>query len=229
MGNERLPNPHAEPNGLSELTSAYHDARHLLAFLSGLLLTWDYLGLRFEGAPEGVLGLKAFIKYPDAIPNAILILACYAALRVGIEWWQCDETRRDTTASIVDCGFSYFLFVAAVTGYILRRFQADFSRLTIIGVAIGVLIAPLFVLLLRLPQANDKWVEGITRPTTRLLWTMLSGSGVAALTGTAIGLALDLQPSVILGVPIGAALAGIAGAFFSKRIGGRLRGRLPAA
>lgn len=54
-----------EASAPPELTDAYHHSRHLLAFLSGLLLTWDYLGLAFEGAPEGLFGLKVSIAHPS--------------------------------------------------------------------------------------------------------------------------------------------------------------------
>ena len=123
---------------IPELTAAYHHARHLLAFVSGLLLTWDYIGLRLAGgAREGLFGLKLFIARPDVIPNAILILGFYGALRLGVEWWNCDPVRRDTTASIVDCAVTYMLFVAAETGYVLNRFQAELSPLPTTVGAVG--------------------------------------------------------------------------------------------
>lgn len=219
----------ANPRTLPELTVSYHHARHLLAFVSGLLLTWDYLGLSFGAASEGFFGLRVFIRHPDTIPNAILILGFYCALRLGVEWWQCDEDRRDTTASIVDCAVAYLLFVAAETSFVLLRFQATFSRLTIIGVVLGLGFTPLFALLFKRAQPKHKWDEGIRRPTYRLLWTILSASGVAALTVTAIGLLLGLPRWLTPGLPIGAASAGIVGAFFHKSIARKLSSGLSAA
>jgi hypothetical protein len=217
----------ATSHPLPELTPAYHQARHLLGFLSALLLMWDYLGLGFVPADEGLFGLKVMIGHTAVIANVILVLGFYGALRLGVEWWQCDQGRRDTTASIVDCAVAYLLFVAAETYYVLLRLHVEIKPLTGLGVILGLLFAPLFILFVWLAQPKTKRQRALEAPTTRLLWTILSASGIAVITLTAIGILVAVPGSVLLGLPIGAVLWALA-AFFYTRIAKKLSS-LPAA
>lgn len=218
---------------LPDLTESFHRARHVLALLSGILLTWEFLGLSFGEADSGVLGVKIKIAHPDAIPTAIVALIAYGAFRLGVEWYQCDQRRRDEPASIVDLVVAYTLGIFAVAIYAVQRFTpfmlADARPESIVlGAVLGFALAPTVMVALWWPQSSHKWVEGLRSGSTRLLWTILSGSGIAVLLFTLTGLVLGCGPSVTLGLAIGAALCGVAGGFASGTIARFLRKRLSA-
>jgi hypothetical protein len=146
---------------------------------------------------------------------------------MGVEWWQCDRDRREETASIVDLVAAYALAIFAIslfTSQQLTPFELanGFTARTLLWVLIGFVLAPLVMLVLRLCQPKSRWTRGITLGTSRQLWTILSGAGIAAVVGTAAGIGLHracgVDASAGLGLAIGSATCGIVGAFlFGKR------------
>ena len=111
-----------------QMTEAYHKARRLLALFSGILIAWEYVGLRIGEQTGGPVTTKlpitetvVTIKNAEVIPVVVVILTIYFGFRLAIEWLQCDAQARTTLASKTDLQVAYFLASAAVLLFVLQR------------------------------------------------------------------------------------------------------------
>lgn len=208
------------PTTLPHLSEDFHKARHLLAILSGILMMWEFLGLSVGPGSADLAGVSVTIAHGEAIPYAIIVLIAYSWFRMGVEWFQCDARRRNETASIVDLVAAYAISILAIALFVSQRFTpfklaTGLRPLTLLWILLGFAFAPLVIGVTRVPQSRDKWERGKTLGTSRRLWTILSGAGIAAILGVPAGLAfyhlLNIDPSATLGFPVGSALCGIAG------------------
>jgi hypothetical protein len=110
------------------MTEAYHKARRLLALFSGILIAWEYVGLRIGEQTGGPVTAKlpitetvVTIQNAEVIPVVVMILTIYFGFRLAIEWFQCDAQARTTLASKTDLRIAYFLASAAVLLIVLQR------------------------------------------------------------------------------------------------------------
>jgi hypothetical protein len=108
----------------SALTSEYHKARKQLMLWAGILLIWELVGVDLEKAKEAegnVGALVKSIKSPQAVPWVLLILVGYFLFKVTVEWYQCNETRRNMRVAKIDF---HSAWVVSLLAYILYLVQA---------------------------------------------------------------------------------------------------------
>jgi len=116
-----------EPNAsLEPLSDAYHKARRNLALFSGLLIAWEYVGFSVGDDGRGATamvpgGVALKLKHPEVIPVVVLVLILYFAVRLAIEWYQCDKNRRRKRAAHWDVGLTYFFAGTAVSIFVLQQ------------------------------------------------------------------------------------------------------------
>ena len=111
-----------------QLTDAYHKARRLLALFSGILISWEYVGISLGDATSKVASATLpiantpiNIRNPEVFPVVILTLVLYFAFRLAVEWNQCDKRRTALFASQVDLIASYLLSGGAILLYVLQQ------------------------------------------------------------------------------------------------------------
>lgn len=118
-----------EPKALS---TEYHKARKQLMLWAGILLVWEFVGIDLEKAKEaeGYAGaLIKSIKSPQAVPWVLLILVGYFIFKLTVEWYQCNEVRRDMRVAKIDfisaCVVSLLAYVLYFAQAISRVQFAD--------------------------------------------------------------------------------------------------------
>lgn len=115
------PKPKRDP---SALTSEYHKARKQLMLWAGILLIWELVGVDLERAKEADGNFSALvkaIKSPQAVPWVLLILVAYFLFKVTVEWYQCNEARRNMRVARIDFTSAW---VVSLLAYVLYFAQA---------------------------------------------------------------------------------------------------------
>lgn len=130
-----------------QLTETYHKARRSLVLCSGLLIAWEYLGLKLGEAVDTPAG-PLTLANPEAAPVVLLLLVLFFALRLAIEWKQCDEARRKRPASRVDLAVSCMLGGAAVLLFVAQQALGIRLADVLTPVAAGTFTAGFFVVIL---------------------------------------------------------------------------------
>jgi hypothetical protein len=126
------------------------------------------------------------------------------------------------------------LAIYAVALFLLQRFTpfrvVDVAPILVaLGAITGFILAPSVMLFFWWLQPRPKREKGLREGASRLLWTILSGSGLAAVLLTIAGLILGAGPAVTLGLCLGATLCGVVGGFLEPKLAAYLIERLPAA
>lgn len=100
------------------LSTEYHKARKQLMLWAAILFIWELVGIDLEKMKEAGGNAGAIItaiKSPQAVPWALLILVGYFAVKLRIEWRQCNEARRQVREAKQDyylaCGVALAAFV----------------------------------------------------------------------------------------------------------------------
>ena len=109
---------------IPSLSDQYHKARRQLMLWSGILFTWELVGIDFEKMKSvgGNIGaLSSALKSPQAVPWVLLILIIYFSYRVVIEWSQCNLARRSKIASKIDYRMSLIVAIVAISLYFVQR------------------------------------------------------------------------------------------------------------
>ena len=104
-------------DNVPELTSQYHRSRMLLVLFSGLLGAWELLGCKLDGKLFGVLT----VEHQNLIPLVLLLCTLYYGVRLGIEWYQSSDERRQRTPSQVDLSLAFGLAVLALIVFLVQK------------------------------------------------------------------------------------------------------------
>jgi len=147
--NEKQPEAPAVPpipEPTPQLTEQYYKAHKLYGLFAALLLAWELVGIDLGEDPFPYLDIK--LKSPAAAPWVLLALMVYFGFRVTVEWYQCEERRRQLRASKVDFAVSHViagfsLFVLLFQSVWQRQF-ADFVDTSVFGRVVFYVLVFLF-------------------------------------------------------------------------------------
>lgn len=81
--------PQRSPREVSQLTDPYRKAHKLYVLFSGLLASWELIGISLDTKDKWGIELKS----PKAVPLILLTLMLYSGYRTIIEWLQCGPER----------------------------------------------------------------------------------------------------------------------------------------
>jgi len=131
---------------MSPLSENYHKARRQYALFSGLLIAWEFVGLRLHHDSLRSKGID--ILSPQAVPFALIALILYFFYRIVMEWLRNDESTRERALSMTDFAVSHFLALGAIGVFIYQRMAAiqiaDNIRLWVGQVNVGDVFAGIF-------------------------------------------------------------------------------------
>lgn len=115
--------PALEPTQSKEvpqLTDAYRKAHKSYVMSSGLLASWELIGITLTTKERWGIELKS----PSAVPLILFTLVFYSGYKLTIEWLQCDPERRKNAAAKLDYVTAHVMALAAiaisVVQYLLR-------------------------------------------------------------------------------------------------------------
>ena len=97
------------------LSDTYHKARRMLALFSGILIAWEYAGIKIGTSKIPISETPVTFNNSEVFPVIILMLVFYFTFRVAVEWNQCDEERKDIFAAQADLFVSYLIAGVALT------------------------------------------------------------------------------------------------------------------
>jgi hypothetical protein len=84
------PTPEFPSKEVPQLTEAYRKAHQAYVLASGLLASWELIGITLDTKEKWGIELKS----PKAVPLILFTLVLYLGYRLVIEWLQCDAERR---------------------------------------------------------------------------------------------------------------------------------------
>lgn len=84
-----LPEPQRSPTDVPQLTDAYRKAHKAYVLASGLLASWELIGITLDTKDKWGIELKS----PKAVPLILFTLVFYSGYKMIIEWLQCDAER----------------------------------------------------------------------------------------------------------------------------------------
>lgn len=133
------------------LSDSYHRARRMFALLCGILIAWEYIGIRIGGdainnnqSVTGIapgIGLPVTIRNPEIIPTIIFILVLYFSFRFTIEWRRSPTEIRNHLTSIIDAVVAYLIGFVAVNIFAVQRItQIRFANVLNTYSAVGAFI-----------------------------------------------------------------------------------------
>ncbi len=112
------------PEETKPLSDTYHKARRMLAFLSGLLIAWEYAGIKIGASKIPFAETHVTFENAEVFPVIILMLVFYFTFRVAVEWNQCNEERKDKFAAQVDLYVAYMIAGIALIIYVLHQMSS---------------------------------------------------------------------------------------------------------
>ncbi len=98
------------PKRFPPVTDAYRKAHKNYVLVSGLLASWELIGISLSTKEKWGIELKS----PTAVPLILFTLIFYSGYKMTIEWLQCDAERRKNKAAKVDYGSAHLIAVAAI-------------------------------------------------------------------------------------------------------------------
>ena len=132
---------------IPQLTDAFHKARKMYVLFSGILLIWEFMGIRLtnlentqEASKVTVLSNELVVNAPNGAPVALILLIVYFGMRLVVEWHQSNALRRGMLASRADLWGSHFIAILAISvftyqnianQYIFERSDTDFTSLLV--------------------------------------------------------------------------------------------------
>jgi hypothetical protein len=101
------------------LTEEYHKARKQYALFAGLLMAWELIGVRLDTKlfPSANVELLT----PEAAPLVLIVMVLYSGYRTSIEWYQCDERRRELRVSKIDFRVAHIIGIASLALFAIQR------------------------------------------------------------------------------------------------------------
>lgn len=98
------------PKVVPELTDAYRKAHKSYVLASGLLASWELIGITLDTKEKYGIELKS----PKAVPLILFTLVIYSGYKMTIEWMQCHPERRQHTAAKWDYRIAHGLAFVAI-------------------------------------------------------------------------------------------------------------------
>src|SRR5437016_12653472 len=92
---EPVPAPVKE---IPSLSDAYRKAHKSYVLVSGLLASWELIGITLQTKEKWGIELKS----PAAVPLILFTLVFYSGYKLIVEWEQCDAERRKHRAAKID-------------------------------------------------------------------------------------------------------------------------------
>jgi hypothetical protein len=80
------PESERSPKDVPQLTDAYRKAHKAYVLASGLLASWELIGITLD--TKGKWGIE--LKSPNAVPLILFTLVFYSGYKMIIEWLQCE-------------------------------------------------------------------------------------------------------------------------------------------
>jgi hypothetical protein len=80
------PEPERSSNDVPQLTDAYRKAHKAYVVASGLLASWELIGITLDTKDKWGIELKS----PNAVPLILFTLVFYSGYKMIIEWLQCE-------------------------------------------------------------------------------------------------------------------------------------------
>lgn len=112
---------YVDPTTPPPLSDHYHQARKQYSLVSGILLAYVLVGIKFPDNGKIIPSAEVALKTPDALPLIFIALLAYFAYRITIEWNQCHEQRCAFLASKIDFYVAHALGILAVASYLIDR------------------------------------------------------------------------------------------------------------
>ncbi|HEY6252257.1 MAG TPA: hypothetical protein VI685_20060 [Candidatus Angelobacter sp.] len=114
-----IPQPEP-PKEIPELTDAYRKVHKNYVLASGLLASWELIGITIQTKEKWGLELKS----PAAVPIILFSLVIYFGYKTWIEWWQCNPERKKHLAAKWDYRIAHAIALIAMgistVQYLLR-------------------------------------------------------------------------------------------------------------
>lgn len=135
---------------IPELTDAYRKAHKSYVLASGLLASWELIGITLQTKEKWGIELKS----PTAVPLILFVLVIYSGYKTSIEWWQCNPERKQHPAAKWDYrvahGIAFIAIVISIVQALLHIQILDvLARHTFIyRIILLVIIAPLIIVAL---------------------------------------------------------------------------------
>lgn len=98
------------PKEIPELTDAYRKAHKSYVLASGLLASWELIGITIQTKEKWGIELKS----PAAVPLILFTLVIYSGYKTTIEWWQCNPDRKKHPAAKWDYRIAHTIASAAI-------------------------------------------------------------------------------------------------------------------
>jgi hypothetical protein len=122
------------------LPDSYHRAHRGYAAVAGLLLAWEFVGIKIQ--PPEATTFPATLNSPEAAPLVLSALVVYFGIKFTVEWRQSDAVRRARPVSLFDFALAHALGVVSVGLYAIQRlFTARLAEVIEPPVASGAVLA----------------------------------------------------------------------------------------
>jgi hypothetical protein len=93
-----------------QATDAYRKAHKAYVLVSGMLASWELIGITLD--TKGKWGIE--LKSPNAVPLILFTLLFYSGYKMTVEWLQCDSARRKDRIARLDFWVAHFIALAAI-------------------------------------------------------------------------------------------------------------------
>src|SRR5215469_16403924 len=91
-------------------TEAYRKAHKIYVLVSGLLASWELIGVSLETKEKWGIELKS----PKAVPLILFTLVFYTGYKMTVEWLQCDPARRQDKVAKLDFNVAHLIAIGAI-------------------------------------------------------------------------------------------------------------------
>jgi len=98
------------PKEIPELTDAYRKAHKNYVLASGLLASWELIGITLQTKEKWGIELKS----PAAVPLILFTLVIYSGYKMTIEWLQCNPDRQQHPAAKWDYRIAHIIALTAI-------------------------------------------------------------------------------------------------------------------
>lgn len=163
------------PKTIPPVTDAYRKAHKAYVLASGLLLSWEVIGIKVDPGPKWGIELLS----PRAVPLILFALVFYSAYKITIEWMQCHEERRKNLVATLDYWVAHLIAVSGV-GISIYQYSA---KSQIVDVVEKYFDSPSrFFLLTQVAFFTGVFTEGVRNWRT-LRWPGRIGSLIISIPG----------------------------------------------
>ncbi len=128
MSSQPALSPETVSKEVPQLTEAYRKAHKAYVLASGLLASWELIGITLDTKDKWGIDLKS----PRAVPLILFTLVFYSGYKMIIEWLQCDAERRRNKVAKLDYGIAHSIALAAI-GISVVQYLAKIQIVDLLG------------------------------------------------------------------------------------------------